>query len=72
MHQKYSLSESFEEILEHDMTCSFCGETGKNRQYMFQAQDGLCICDDCVLICTEVIETEESSSEEEINLLSLN
>jgi hypothetical protein len=71
MQQRYSLTQSEEEKIEHEMNCSFCGESGGNRQYMFQASNGLCICDDCVLICTEVMGVEDDHKEQE-DLLSLN
>ena len=71
MQQRYSLTESKEETIDHEMKCSFCGSPGGERQYMFQANDGLCICDDCVLICAEVMESEDNTVEND-DLLSMN
>lgn len=36
--------------------CSFCGKTKDEVGRLIMAQDGIGICDECVKLCTEVLE----------------
>ena len=53
--------------------CSFCGKTQAQVRKLIAGPDGVYICDDCVDVCTEIIEEElgyeEDSALDEINLL---
>jgi ATP-dependent Clp protease ATP-binding subunit ClpX len=45
-----------------EMRCSFCGKSRSQVRKLIQGQDGLCICDECVTACSEMI--AESDAEE--------
>ena len=55
--------------------CSFCGKTGDQVRKMISGPSGTYICDECVELCSELIEEEfeqedlEQQGPEEINLL---
>lgn len=53
--------------------CSFCGKTQAQVRKMIAGPDGVYICDNCVDVCTEIIEEElgyeEDDTLDEINLL---
>ncbi len=36
--------------------CSFCGKTSKEANHLIAAPDGAYICDECVKMCTQVLE----------------
>ena len=57
-----------------NVRCSFCGKTGDQVRKMISGPSGTYICDECVELCTELIEEEfdqvdEEETREEINLL---
>ncbi len=60
-----------------DARCAFCGKSEKQVKSLIQSPNGLCICDECVMICAEVVDEQlfrdEPSRNEttasEINLL---
>ena len=52
--------------------CSFCGKTDEQVRKMIAGPDGAYICDECVGICSEIIEEEvltEIEDSDTINLL---
>lgn len=56
--------------------CAFCGKSEKQVRRLIQSPNGLCICDDCVLLCAEVVdeqlfeeENAKMNDNNEINLL---
>lgn len=52
--------------------CSFCGKTDEQVRKMIAGPDGAYICDECVGICSEIIEEEfepDAEMSDEINLL---
>ena len=36
--------------------CSFCGKSEDKVARLISGQDGACICDECVLICNDMID----------------
>ena len=58
----------------NEIRCSFCGKSESQVLKLLKGPNGVYICDECVELCSEIIEeelgTEEEESEpEEINLL---
>lgn len=57
------------------LRCSFCGKTDKQVHKLIAGPNGVYICDECVDLCDEILAEEEqygyeeSSEEDEINLL---
>lgn len=53
--------------------CSFCGKTQEQVGRLIAGPNGICICDECVDICVDIIDEEEMQEQEheemEINLL---
>jgi len=49
-------------LYDDEMVCSFCGKSRSQVRKLIQGQDGLCICDECVTACSEMI--AESDAEE--------
>ncbi|MDO4478775.1 MAG: ATP-dependent Clp protease ATP-binding subunit ClpX [Lachnospiraceae bacterium] len=54
--------------------CAFCGKTEDQVAKLIAGPDGVCICDECVGICTEILEEElgggnKEEVDEEINLM---
>ena len=45
--------------------CSFCGKSEDKVARLINGQDGACICDECVLICNDMIEDLTSPKSEE-------
>ncbi len=60
--QKYLLTDQQEDALAGDVVCSFCGGTRHSREYMFQAANGLAICDSCILLCLGIIQADAPSN----------
>ncbi len=60
---------------ENNVRCSFCGKTAEQVHRLIAGPTGSYICDDCVMICSDIIEEElegwddEEESTEGINLL---
>ena len=54
--------------------CSFCNKTQSQVRKMIAGPNGTYICDDCVAICTEIIEEEldfnDRAALDDINLLT--
>ena len=51
--------------------CSFCGRTEKQVKKLISGPEGVYICDECVMICADIIEEgmiEDESEEDEIHL----
>lgn len=48
--------------------CSFCGKTNKEVAHII-AGDGVCICDECVYLCVEIIfkQIRRTHSEHDVN-----
>ena len=38
--------------------CSFCGRSEKNVAFLIPAPTGICICDNCIDACNEIIEEQ--------------
>ena len=59
---------------EEIIRCSFCGKTQAQVRKLIAGPNGAFICDECVEVCSEIIEEEldfeEDSVQEEINLLT--
>ena len=58
--------------IEDKIRCSFCGKTDEQVRKMIAGPDGAYICDECVGICSEIIEEEvltEIEDSDTINLL---
>ena len=62
-------------IIGSDIRCSFCNKTQNQVRKLIAGPSGVYICDDCVEICTDILEEELQEEEEEesvrpdINLL---
>jgi ATP-dependent protease Clp ATPase subunit len=69
---RYSVTKERLEEMTTSPTCSFCGGGKEKVGYLFQAQNGLAICDQCVLICAEVISQDEEKEEEEKDFSKMN
>ena len=39
--------------------CSFCGKSADQVQRLFAGENGIYICDECVAVCTDILEDEE-------------
>lgn len=39
--------------------CSFCGKTKDNLKHLIKAPDNTCICNECVKLCTEILEEKK-------------
>ena len=51
--------------------CSFCGRTEKQVKKLISGPEGVYICDECVMICADIIEEgmiEDEPEEDEIHL----
>lgn len=48
--------------------CSFCNKTQDQVRKMIAGQDGVYICDECIDLCTEIMEEELEDAEQEENL----
>ncbi|NEE04288.1 ClpX C4-type zinc finger protein, partial [Phytoactinopolyspora halotolerans] len=46
------------------LTCSFCGKSQKQVRKLIAGPVGICICDECVELCNELIEEELSENPE--------
>lgn len=46
--------------------CSFCNKTQDMVRKMISGQDGAYICDECISLCTEILEEELEDDEEEV------
>jgi hypothetical protein len=44
-----------ENILDEQLSCSFCG-TPQDKVHKLIAGPGVCICDECIFLCTEILE----------------
>lgn len=58
----------------NEIRCSFCGKSESQVLKLLKGPNGVYICDECVELCSEIIEEElgteeEESEQEEINLL---
>ena len=58
----------------NEIRCSFCGKTESQVMKLLKGPNGVYICDECVELCSEIIEEEMGEEEhgidaEEINLL---
>ena len=58
----------------NEIRCSFCGKTESQVLKLLKGPNGVYICDECVELCSEIIEEElgveeEENEPEEINLL---
>ncbi len=42
--------------------CSFCGKSADQVQRLFAGENGIYICDECVAVCTDILEDEENYS----------
>lgn len=59
---------------EHSLRCSFCGKTEKQVKKLVAGPKGVFICDECIEICSDIIDEEfqneyQEAEEIEINLL---
>ena len=52
--------------------CSFCNKTQDMVRKMISGQDGAYICDECISLCTEILEEELEDDEEEAAKSSIN
>lgn len=52
--------------------CSFCNKTQDMVRKMISGQDGAYICDECISLCTEILEEELEDDEEETAKSSIN
>lgn len=52
--------------------CSFCNKTQDMVRKMISGQDGAYICDECISLCTEILEEELEDDEEEVAKSSIN
>lgn len=52
--------------------CSFCNKTQDQVRKMIAGQDGAYICDECISLCTEIIEEEMEDEEYENSKTSIN
>ena len=52
-------------FLKEKRFCSFCGKSEDKVARLINGQDGACICDECVLICNDMIEDLTSPKSEE-------
>ena len=48
--------------------CSFCNKTQDMVRKMISGQDGAYICDECISLCTEILEEELEDDEEEAEI----
>ncbi|MFI3176186.1 MAG: ATP-dependent Clp protease ATP-binding subunit ClpX [Eubacteriales bacterium] len=57
----------------HKIRCSFCNKPQEQVRKIIAGPDGVCICDECIEICADILDEEfddmEEESEIEINLL---
>ena len=55
------------------LKCSFCGKSEKQVNRIITGPDGVCICDQCIEICADMVEDEigydYDDNELEINLV---
>lgn len=59
-------------IQEQKVRCSFCNKSEDQVRKLISGPDGVYICDECIEICSEIVEDEleeEYLEEEGINLL---
>lgn len=47
-----------------ELSCSFCGNKQSQVKKLIPSS-GVCICDDCVVLCSEIIEGEEKENIEQ-------
>ena len=52
--------------------CSFCNKTQDQVRKMIAGQDGVYICDECIDLCSEIMEEEyeEADQEEKLSIMS--
>ena len=48
--------------------CSFCGKNEEAVKRLIKGQDGTCICDECVLICGDMIKQSETDETKPVPL----
>ena len=57
--------------IENPFRCSFCGKTQDQVRKLISGGKDVCICDECVALCTELIE-EEMAEENQLDTLGIN
>ena len=52
-------------IIDERIRCSFCGKTQDQVRKLIAGPNGAYICDECVKLCTEVLQEERYKKDEE-------
>ena len=54
---------------EEKIRCSFCGKNQDQVRKMIAGTNGVYICDECIELCSEILEEELGNEEEVLNLM---
>lgn len=51
-----------------NIQCSFCGKSTKEARKIISGPNGICICDECISVCNDIIEEEFYEDDEETTI----